>query len=146
MKKKISRLTIYISLAAAMAGAASCTRKIYMPAELHTVEHVYTRDSTRHVFLRADTLLRHDSILVQQRGDTVYHTSWHVTERIRHTCDTIYLGRMDTIQNLRTEKVAIPQQKHQRKTLKKKALAITIAASLIMAAAWHMRKKRRRTT
>ncbi len=76
---------------------ASCTRKIYVPVEREWHEQQYQQDSTIHIVVRADTLLRIDSVRIEQRGDTLFHNSWRIIERIRYNNDTVYVGRRDTV-------------------------------------------------
>ncbi len=45
---------------------ASCTRKIYVPVEREWHEQQYQQDSTIHIVVRADTLLRIDSVRIEQ--------------------------------------------------------------------------------
>lgn len=70
-----------------------CTRKIYVP-----VERAITRtDTSYNTQIRVDTILQHDSVTVQQTGDTIRVTRWRDRYRVRQRTDTIYRTKTDTI-------------------------------------------------
>lgn len=69
----------------------SCTRTIYVPQV--SVEHdsIYITQHSR------DSIYLHDSILIREKGDTVWMERWHTAYRDRLLTDTIYIERRDSI-------------------------------------------------
>lgn len=79
-------------------GCCGCCRKIYLPVE-HVVVH---RDSTHAVTLHTDTVLRTDSVIIERRGDTVYHTAWRLREHTARHIDTLVRVVHDTVSTTST--------------------------------------------
>lgn len=70
----------------------SCTKTIYVPTETTK----YHTDTLRLTQLRIDSIVERDSIVVIERGDTVYKTVWKERLRWRERIDTIYQSIVDT--------------------------------------------------
>lgn len=70
----------------------SCTRTCYIPIESVRTEY---RDHTER---ERDSVFIHDSITVQQRGDTVFLDRWHTQYRDRVVHDSIFSHNTDSIQ------------------------------------------------
>jgi hypothetical protein len=66
-----------------------CTRTLYLPA--------VSESTTRAATVRTDTLYVRDSIRVEPRGDTVYHTRERLVYRTAAVHDTLTVERVDTI-------------------------------------------------
>lgn len=83
---------------------ASCTRRIYVPVT--DVGREYVHDSVRIRNLRYDSIVRIDSVIIEQRGDTIFHTTLRDRYHLRQRVDTLHLLRIDTVEHLHT--VTIP--------------------------------------
>ena len=71
----------------------SCSRKVYVP-----VERVEIRsDTLRMLSLRVDSVVTHDSVVIRQRGDTVYQTVVRWRDRTRTVTDTVLKVRTDSV-------------------------------------------------
>lgn len=82
-----------------MIAFSSCTRRIYVPVQSST--DVIAHDSALTVRSRFDSVTRIDSVIIERRGDTVYHKSTSVLSRLRLVHDTICVSRRDTVIQLR---------------------------------------------
>lgn len=91
MNRPASLLIVVATAAVLIAGG--CSRKIYVPVE-HIIMH---RDSIGTVTTRIDTVLHTDSVVIDRRGDTVYHTAWRLRERVSRHTDTIVRTAHDTV-------------------------------------------------
>ena len=71
----------------------SCTRMTYVPVvtDTHHTDSVYIAD------VRIDSIFQRDSIVVESRGDTVFHTTYHDRFHYRERTDTIYKTQADTV-------------------------------------------------
>ena len=70
---------------------SSCTTTKYVPVpEYHT-------DTLRLIHNIQDSIYVHDSIMVQQKGDTLTIDRWHTQWRERIIRDTIYQSKRDSI-------------------------------------------------
>lgn len=69
-----------------------CTRTVYEPIE----KTVYHTDTLRLSQLRVDSVVLHDSVVVAQRGDTVFMTKYRDRYRYRLRTDTLYKAVVDT--------------------------------------------------
>ena len=68
------------------------------------VPRVVTQTNVEHhTNIVRDTLLRRDSVIIVQRGDTIYHETWHHLQAINRTyiADTV----RDTIPLITTQKI-----------------------------------------
>jgi hypothetical protein len=66
-----------------------CTRTLYLPT--------VSESSVRAASVRTDTLYVRDSIRVEPRGDTVYHTRERLVYRTATMHDTLVVERTDTV-------------------------------------------------
>ena len=73
------------------AMCSSCTTTQYIPViEHHTDTLIQTK-------IQKDSIYVHDSVTVQQRGDTVWVDRWH-TKWVNHLeRDTTYISKTDTV-------------------------------------------------
>lgn len=101
---------ILISLILLLLFGASCTKKIYVPTE--TVRQV--TDTVRLVAQRADTLIERDTVMIMQRGDTVYRTQIRWRYRAAMRVDTVYRACIDSIS------VAVPYEVEKRVEVERK--------------------------
>ena len=74
-----------------VAIGTGCVRKIYIPTER------LAHDTVMRTRLTVDTIMARDSIVLEQRGDTVVREvyRWRTRTHTRH--DTIYQSRVDSI-------------------------------------------------
>ena len=70
---------------------SSCTTTKYVPVPEYHTDTVRISHNTR------DSIYVHDSIMVQQKGDTLTIDRWHTQWRNRIVHDTIYQSKRDSI-------------------------------------------------
>lgn len=85
------RALIYSIILLTLAICSSCRTK-YVP-----VESVRTEIEYRDRWQR-DSIHVHDSIVIQSKGDTVFHDRWHTLYKDRFVHDTTYIYKTDSIQ------------------------------------------------
>lgn len=84
------RWLIVIIVAAALCG---CTTTKYVPVESVTQR----TDTVRELMLRVDSVVVRDSVVVAQRGDTVYVNRWRDRYRVKMQTDTVYRSVTDSV-------------------------------------------------
>lgn len=87
-RSRLARCIFYLLL---LAIFPSCTKHIYIPVESHSV------DSVANHSLHVDTIIFRDSIKISMRGDSVSKEVWRDRIKIRHSRDTIFRSRTDTV-------------------------------------------------
>ena len=71
----------------------SCKSIEYVPVvEKHTVH-----DSIYFTQIQRDSIWQHDSILIKDRGDTVWVERWHTKYVEKQVHDTTYIAKVDSI-------------------------------------------------
>ncbi len=70
-----------------------CSRKVYIPVESSSI----IRDSLRFSTIRCDSIILRDSVIIQQKGDTILQTKIRYRERYRSLYDTITQIHYDSI-------------------------------------------------
>jgi len=90
------RLAYILPLLLLLSG---CTRTIYQDREV--VRH----DTTYISKFALDTVIQRDSILVLERGDTVYKTIQKYVYKVKERRDTCYVQRTDTVLQTDTKEV-----------------------------------------
>ena len=70
-----------------------CTRKIYIPVERESV----SVDTMQRTFIRYDSVVSRDSVILRQNGDTILKTVVRYRERYRSRHDTLIQIRHDSI-------------------------------------------------
>lgn len=71
----------------------SCKSIEYVPVvEQHTVH-----DSIYFTQIQRDSIWQHDSILIKDRGDTVWVEKWHTKYVEKQVHDTTYIAKVDSI-------------------------------------------------
>lgn len=94
----IGTIAFWAVLIALIATCCSCTTTKYVP-----VESVVTRTDTIYTAkLRVDTIMERDSVIIFQRGDTVFQTKYIEKLRVRERVDTLYQAVVDSV------KVVVP--------------------------------------
>lgn len=86
--KALTYLTILLMTAIWL---CSCRTK-YVPVESVRTEIEYQNRWQR------DSIHVHDSIVIQSKGDTVFHDRWHTLYKDRFVHDTTYIYKTDSIQ------------------------------------------------
>lgn len=69
----------------------SCTRTVYVPQTTIQKDSIYLTQYQR------DSIWLHDSVLVKEKGDTVWLEKWHTKYIERVKTDTTYIEKSDTI-------------------------------------------------
>lgn len=84
----------------------SCKSIEYVPVvEKHTVH-----DSIYFTQIQRDSIWQHDSILIKDRGDTVWVEKWHTKYIEREVHDTTYIAKVDSIPVPYEVKVEVPAE------------------------------------
>lgn len=87
-------LIVYIATAiAAICLLCGCTREIYIPMESRSGH----ADTLREYSIHVDSVYLRDSILIHERGDTVFMTYYRDRYRYVGRNDTVYRSIMDTV-------------------------------------------------
>lgn len=94
----IGTIAFWAVLITLVIGCQSCTTTKYVP-----VESVVTRTDTIYTAkLRVDTIMERDSVVVYQKGDTIYQTKYIEKLRVRERVDTLYQVVADSV------KISVP--------------------------------------
>ena len=99
MLKETQKLNISCIIILLASAICSCTRTIYQDREV--VRH----DTTYISKFALDTVIQRDSILVLERGDTVYKTIQKYVYKVKERADTCYVQRTDTVLQTETKEV-----------------------------------------
>ena len=91
-KRSLLPSCLLAALSGLLALLGGCRSVQHVPVE--TVRH----DTVAVIQVRADTLVRIDSIHVKEKGDTVWLEKYRTVWRDRWRSDTVYLSRADTVQ------------------------------------------------
>ena len=84
----------------------SCKSIEYVPVvEKHTVH-----DSIYFTQIQRDSIWQHDSILIKDRGDTVWVERWHTKYVKKQVHDTTYIAKVDSIPVPYEVKVEVPAE------------------------------------
>jgi hypothetical protein len=84
----------------------SCKSIEYVPVvEKHTVH-----DSIYFTQIQRDSIWQHDSILIKDRGDTVWVERWHTKYVEKQVHDTTYIAKVDSIPVPYEVKVEVPAE------------------------------------
>lgn len=78
-------------IVAVLISMCGCTRTIYVPQVSVERDSIYLHTHSR------DSIYLHDSILIREKGDTVWMERWHTTYKDRLLTDTIYIERHDSV-------------------------------------------------
>ena len=71
----------------------SCKSVEYVPVIQHETHH----DSIYFTKVQKDSVWLHDSILIKDRGDTVWVEKWHTKYVEKQVHDTTYIAKIDSI-------------------------------------------------
>lgn len=71
----------------------SCKTIEYVPVIQHETHH----DSIYFTQIQRDSIWQHDSILIKDRGDTVWVEKWHTKYVEKQVHDTTYIAKIDSI-------------------------------------------------
>ena len=91
LKRVIKYLIIWLAVLMLLAWLTSCTATKYVEVEKVRVDTTYITKWQK------DSVWLHDSILVREKGDSVWVERWHTQWRDRLRVDTIYQATHDTI-------------------------------------------------
>ena len=84
----------------------SCKSIEYVPVvEKHTVH-----DSIYFTQIQRDSIWQHDSIMLKDRGDTVWVEKWHTKYVEKQVHDTTYIAKVDSIPVPYEVKVEVPAE------------------------------------
>lgn len=129
---------LFLSLFVVFA-ATSCTKKIYIPVESHSLG---TDTVERFITLR-ESLASVDSVTTEARGDTVFRTIVRERWRTVASSDSARHARTDTVRILRTVTLEKPVPAKSRFSSLAKNLKIFLAAVCLVLLVWCFCKARR---
>ena len=84
----------------------SCKSIEYVPVIEKEVHH----DSIYFTQIQRDSIWQHDSILIKDRGDTVWVEKWHTKYVEKQVHDTTYIAKVDSIPVPYEVKVEVPAE------------------------------------
>lgn len=84
----------------------SCKSIEYVPV----VEKHMVHDSIYFTQIQRDSIWQHDSILIKDRGDTVWVEKWHTKYVEKQVHDTTYIAKVDSIPVPYEVKVEVPAE------------------------------------
>lgn len=112
-------IAIIFSLVVLLLSLCSCKTQ-YKVVEVPKV--VTQTNVEHHTNIVRDTLLRRDSVIIVQRGDTVYHETWHHLQAINRTyiADTVRdtIPKIVTVTKTEVKEVEKKLSKWQRTKMK----------------------------
>lgn len=113
---------------------AGCSRKVYVPVETTATE---LRHDTLYINrLWRDSVSRHDSVVVERRGDTVYHTAWRDRYRLRQRVDTVLRTHVDTVRLTEVRTIRQPAAKARSGASRPVWLALAALAAITLSGLW----------
>jgi hypothetical protein len=90
--KEFLKVGIWLTLLAEMViMLGGCSRVEYVPVETIKTDTLFIKTE------RVDSVYKHDSIMVQAIGDTVYFDRWHTLYKVKESVDTIYKAKTDSV-------------------------------------------------
>lgn len=88
------------------------------------------RDSIYLSRVERDSVFVRDSVLIREKGDTVYRDRWRVEYRERVLRDTVYIGKSDTLIITKIVEVATPLSWWKRVKMSVGGVAIAVLGVL----------------
>jgi hypothetical protein len=88
------------------------------------------RDSIYLSRVERDSVFVRDSVLIREKGDTVYRDRWRVEYRERVLRDTVYFGKSDTLIITKVVEVATPLSWWKRVKISAGGVAIAVLGVL----------------
>jgi hypothetical protein len=112
-------IAIIFSMVVLLLSLCSCKTQ-YKVVEVPRV--VTQTNVEHHTNIVRDTLLRRDSVIIVQRGDTIYHETWHHLQAINRTyiADTVHdtIPKIVTVTKTEIKEVEKKLSKWQRTKMK----------------------------
>ena len=126
-------IAIIFSLVVLLLSLCSCKTQ-YKVVE---VPKVVTQTNVEHrTNIVRDTLLRRDSVIIVQRGDTVYHETWHHLQAINRTyiADTVRdtIPQIVTVTKTEIKEVEKPLSRWQRLKMRLGGWLLAAVAVLLL--------------
>lgn len=134
----VSLFIILVAVAVISLLMGCTTTKYVQVPQVHT-------DTVRMVALQRDSIVRHDSVFVNQyvRGDTVYKQvdRWLTMYRDRAVHDTAYISKRDTVGVAYPVEKQVPASLSRWQSFQIWVGRIVIVALVVLAVAWIIRKR-----
>lgn len=126
-------LLVLMLLAAWMLFAIqACSPKI--------VERIDVRHDTTYVhYVQVDSIFRRDSVIIRERGDTVYYYRERIRDRYKFVHDTLRLVKVDSVAVERVKEVEVEKPLPIGQSLKIRAFWWLFVAALLLGL-WAFRK------
>lgn len=115
----------------------SCRSVKYVPVETVKTDSIYINQVQR------DSIYRHDSIYIREKGDTVWMEKYKYIYRDKIVRDTMYINRTDTIREPYQVEKELTRWQQMKLELGGWAFGIIITAALIIAG-WFVYKLRKK--
>lgn len=115
----------------------SCRNVKYFPVETVRADSIFINQVQR------DSIYRHDSIYIHEKGDTVWMEKYKYIYRDKIVRDTMYINRTDTIRDPYPVEKELSRWQQMKLELGGWAFGIIITAALIIAG-WFIYKLRKK--
>ena len=126
-------IAIIFSMVVLLLSLCSCKTQ-YKVVEVPKV--VTQTNVEQHTNIVRDTLLRRDSVIIVQRGDTVYHETWHHLQAINRTyiADTVRdtIPQIVTVTKTEIKEVEKPLSRWQRLKMRLGGWLLAAVAVLLL--------------
>lgn len=126
-------IAIIFSLVVLLLSLCSCKTQ-YKVVEVPRV--VTQTNVEHHTNIVRDTLLRRDSVIIIQRGDTIYHETWHHLQAINRTyiADTVRdtIPQIVTVTKTEIKEVEKPLSRWQRLKMRLGGWLLAAVAVLLL--------------
>ena len=126
-------IAIIFSLVVLLLSLCSCKTQ-YKVVEVPRV--VTQTNVEHHTNIVRDTLLRRDSVIIVQRGDTVYHETWHHLQAINRTyiADTVRdtIPQIVTVTKTEVKEVEKKLSRWQRTKMKLGGWLLAVLAAVLL--------------
>ena len=126
-------IAIIFSMVVLLLSLCSCKTQ-YKVVEVPRV--VTQTNVEHHTNIVRDTLLRRDSVIIVQRGDTVYHETWHHLQAINRTyiADTVRdtIPQIVTVTKTEIKEVEKPLSRWQRLKMRLGGWLLAAVAVLLL--------------
>ena len=126
-------IAIIFSMVVLLLSLCSCKTQ-YKVVEVPRV--VTQTNVEHHTNIVRDTLLRRDSVIIVQRGDTVYHETWHHLQAINRTyiADTVRdtIPQIVTVTKTEVKEVEKKLSRWQRTKIKLGGWLLAVLAAVLL--------------
>lgn len=110
--RKLLYIIIGCFICAFLGSLTACKSKSAMIA--HESNDSVIHDTLRQYVSTIDTVIRYDSIVIRQNGDTVSIDKWHTIKEYHNKVDTLYITKYETIVRYKDVPVEVKKIVHEK--------------------------------